>query len=135
MGTNHATTLGQASFSLLGLGAGLQVGGSLLSRLLSKCHVAIFAASLLPAIVASYGPQLAAPLPPTITFSNRSAYLMVFQAIKQFLKMNKNIFFERPLMMILSCELEEWHQTDLYFISSILLKSLLKFTLSLECLY
>ena len=96
MGTNHATTLGQASFSLLGLGAGLQVGGSLLSRLLSKCHVAIFAASLLPAIVASYGPQLAAPLPPTITFSNRSAYLMIFQAIKQFLKMNKNIFFLQP---------------------------------------
>ena len=38
-------------------------------------------------------------------------------------------------MIILSFELEEWHQTDLYFISSILLKSLLKFTLSLECLY
>ena len=130
MGTNHATTLVQASFSLPGLGAslllpglGLQVGGSLLSRLLSKCHVAILTASLLPAIVASYGPQLAAPLPPTFTFSNRSAYLKIFQAIKQFLKMNKNIFFDRSLMIILSFELEEWHQTDLYLISSILLKS------------
>ena len=43
MGTNHATTLVQASFSLPGLGAsllhpglGLQVGASLLSRLLSR---------------------------------------------------------------------------------------------------
>ena len=100
MGTNHAATLVQASFFLPGLGAslllpglGLQVGASLLSRLLSKCHVAILTAALLPAIVASYGPQLAAPLPPTFTFSNRSAYHMISQAIKQFLKMNKNIIF------------------------------------------
>ena len=51
-------------------------GGSLLRLLLSNCHLApaflTLATSLLPALVVSYGPQLAGPLPATFTFSNRS---------------------------------------------------------------
>ena len=51
-------------------------GASLLSLLLSKCHLAAtfltLATSLLPALVVSYGPQMAGPLPATFTFSNRS---------------------------------------------------------------
>ena len=47
-----------------------------LRLLLSKCHLAAafltLATSLLPALVVSYGPQLAGPLPATFTFSNRS---------------------------------------------------------------
>ena len=43
--------------------------------LLAKCHRAAtfltLATSLLPALVVSYGPQLAGPLPATFTFSNR----------------------------------------------------------------
>ena len=46
-----------------------------LKLLLSKCHLAAtcltLATSLLPALVVSYGPQLAGPLPATFTFSNR----------------------------------------------------------------
>ena len=42
---------------------------------LSKCHAGAafltLATSLLPALVVSYGPQLAGPLPATFTFSNR----------------------------------------------------------------
>ena len=45
------------------------------SLLLAKCHLAAtfltLATSLLPALVVSYGPQLAGPLPATFTFSNR----------------------------------------------------------------
>ena len=46
-----------------------------LRLLLSKCHAGAafltLATSLLPALVVSYGPQLAGPLPATFTFSNR----------------------------------------------------------------
>ena len=65
MGTGRALVLAQ---TLLLLPA--SAFASLLT--LSKCHLITLATSLLPALVVSYGPQLAGPLPATFTFSNRS---------------------------------------------------------------
>ena len=68
MGIGRALVLTQALLLALPL-------ASAASLLLAKCHLAAtfltLATSLLPALVVSYGPQLAGPLPATFTFSNR----------------------------------------------------------------
>ena len=70
MGIGRALLLTQALLLAL-----LLPPASAASLLLAKCHLAAtfltLATSLLPALVVSYGPQLAGPLPATFTFSNR----------------------------------------------------------------